>query len=284
MPMKNSCILILLLLTGGQSAAQEVTAQAATTVAIQPVFRVLSESTVRQRDGSSITFRQVVPPVVTPQTQPAAAVPPAALTAAEAASISDMPVKESKVLSLSASVHANGFTVLRWTCGESQRMQAVSNVDFRCLEGTGTLETAQTSYVLILSAGPDEQAMTDAEARAAQSLQGNGRASFALVSGSAAANPADEAALDAMNSLLDYFDTHRQELIQLQAQREADRAARELAERNAPPPLPRYSIIHFWPLQPAQRAAVHAEVQREAEIKATARQKAAGERKGGRQP
>ena len=222
--------------------------------------------------------------MVTLQVQPTAVVPAPTLTAAEAASISEMPVKESKVLSISASAHENGFTVLRWTCGESQRMQAVSNVDFRCLEDIGSLETVQTSYVLILSAGPDEQAMTDGETRAAQSLPVKGNASFALVGGSAAANSADESALDAMNSLLDYYDTHRRELIQLQSQREADRAARELAESNAPPPPPRHSLIHFWPLQPTQRAAINAQVQREAEIKAAARQKAAGERKGGRQP
>jgi hypothetical protein len=256
--MNYSQILILVLLTSVPITAQEVA-----TAPIQPVFSVLSESTVQNRDGSSITFRQVAPPVVTPLPQPA---PPAAapmLTAAEEAAFSQMPVREFQVLSISASVDANGFTVLRWTCGESQRLQAVSNVDFHYLEGLGSLETPQASYMLILSAGSDEQAMTEAEVHAAQSLPVNGSASFALVSGSTAASPADEAALDAMNSLLDYFDTHRADLVKLQAQREAERAARELAASTAPPPPPRHSIVHFWPLQPAQRAAILENTQRE---------------------
>ncbi|MCF7790348.1 MAG: hypothetical protein K9N47_29785 [Prosthecobacter sp.] len=249
--MNYSQILILLLLTSVPITAQEVA-----TASVQPVFRVLSESTVKHRDGSSITFRQVAPPVVTPLPPPA---PPAAdpvLTAAEEAALSQLSRKEFKVLSISASVHANGFTVLRWTCGESRRLQAVSNVDFRCLTGLGNLASEQADYCLILSAGPDEQAMTDAEALAAQSLPVNGIASCALLSGSTPAGPADESALDAMESLLEYFDTHREELIQRQAQREQERAARELAALHAQPPPPRHSIVHFWPLQPAQRAAI----------------------------
>jgi hypothetical protein len=239
---------------------------------------------VRQRDGSTITFRQVVPPVVTPQAQPAAVTPVPALTAAQAAALNQMPVKESKVLSISASVKANGFTVLRWTCESSQRLQAVSNVDFRYMEGVASFATEQADYVLILSAGPDDQAMTDVEARAAQSLPGNGCASFAMLSGSAAAGSADESALDAMNSLLDYFAAHRDELVRLRAQREADRAASDLAASTAQPPPPRHSVVYFWPIQPAQRAAINAQVQYEAQTKAAAQQQAQRAHQGGSQP
>lgn len=66
-----------------------------------------------------------------------------------------------------------------------------------------------------------------------------------------------------MEALLDYFASHREELVKQRAQREADRAARELAARNAPPPPPRHSVIHFWPLQPEQRAAILENAQRE---------------------
>ncbi len=244
-------IVILALLTAGRIIAQETVSGS-----VQPVLSVLSESTVQQRDGSSITFRRVLPPVIAPQAQRAAVAPVSALTAAQEAELSQMPVKELKVLSISASVHATGFTVLRWSCGESQRLHSVSNVDFRYLQGIGSWETAQASYMLILSASPDEQSMTAAEAQAAQSLPLNGIAATALVSGSPATGPADESALDAMESLLDFFDSHRQDLIKLHAQRETERAARELTARNAPPPAHRHSIVHFWPLQPAQRAAI----------------------------
>jgi hypothetical protein len=241
-----------------------VTSQVAAQAA-QPIFQILSESTVQQRDGSTITFRQVVPPVVAPQAQPAAVVAVPALTAADATALSQMPVKETQMLSISASVKANGFTVLRWTCGASQRLQAVSNIDFRYLAGVGSLATEQASYFLILSAGSDDQAMTDAEALAAQSLQASGSAAFALLSGSAAASQADESALDAMEALLDYFESNKAELTALKTQRDADRAARQLAALTAPPPPPRRSVIQFWPLQPAQRAAIQAQVQQEAQ-------------------
>jgi hypothetical protein len=257
MLMKYFTILVLALSTSGQIAAQEGAAQA-----IQPVFQILSESTVQQPDGSSVTFRQVVPPVAPPQTQPAAA---PARTVAQAGAPNQMPVKELKMLSISASVKANGFTVLRWTCGASQRMQAVSNVDFRYLEGLGHLATEQADYILILSAGPDDQPMTDAEALAANSLPVNGTASFALLSGSAAASPADESALDALNALLDHFASHRNALVKQRAQREADHAARELAARHAQPLPPRHSIVHFWPLQPAQRDAIQTQAQQESQ-------------------
>ena len=256
--MKNACLLIFSLLTSGQIAAQV----AAAPQAIQPALRVLSESTVQQRDGSTITFQQVVPPVVTPQVQPAAAVAAPALTASDAATLSQLPVKDTQMLSISASVKANGFTVLRWTCGTSQRMQAVSNVDFRYLEGVGSLETEQASYFLILSAGPVDQPMTEAEAQAAQSLPVNGSAAFALAGGSTPTGAADAAALDAMEALLGYFNSNKAKLTALKAQRDADRAARELAARTAPPPPPRRSVIQFWPLQPAQRAAILENTQR----------------------
>jgi len=59
-----------------------------------------------------------------------------------------------------------------------------------------------------------------------------------------------------MEALHDYFEANREMLMQQHAQREVERAARELAERNAPPPGPRHAVIHFWPLQPEQRAAI----------------------------
>jgi hypothetical protein len=262
MLMKTTCLFTLALLMSCRIGAQEAAVQT-----IQPDFQILSESTVQQQDGSTITFRKVAVPVVIKQAQPAeiAASPP--LTAAQSVAVNHMSAKETKLLSVSASVKANGFTVLRWTCGASKRLKAVSNVDFRYLEGLANLSTPQADYIFILSAGPDDQVMTDVESQAAQSLPLNGSASFALIRGNDAANNADESALDAMNSLLDYFASHRDELVQKRAQRESDRVARELLVLNPPPQPPKHSVIHFWPLQPAQREAIQAEAQQEAQRK-----------------
>ncbi|MBB5032889.1 hypothetical protein [Prosthecobacter vanneervenii] len=242
-------------------ASGSITAQDAVSAA--PVYQVLSESTVQQKDGSSVTFLQVLPPVVSPQAKPPAAAFAVPLTAAQEAVLSQVPVQETQMLSISASVHADGFTVLHWTCGTSQRLHAVTNVDFRALAGLGQVKTEQTDYVLILSAGPDEQNLTPAEAQAAQLLPADGGTAFALVADTTAIGPADQSALDVMELLLAYYDAHKAELMQQQAQRATDQAARELAARNAPPPPPRHSIIHFWPLQPAQRAAIQENAQRQ---------------------
>lgn len=244
---------------------QQVTDAAAPSAAQPaPVFQVLSESTIRRKDGSSITFRQVVPPITALQSQsvgaattlpeqPATAVAPAAVQEADQ---SQGPVKETAMLSISASVHANGLTVLRWTCGTSQRLYAVSNADFRYMEGIANLKTEQSEYFIILSAGEDDQEMSAAEVQAAQALPQNDSAAFALVAGVAPSGAADESALNAIEVLLDYFDSNKAELVALKAQRDAARIAREQAAQNAPPPLPRQSVVNFWRMQPEQRAAI----------------------------
>lgn len=101
---------IVVLLISGSITAQDAPPAAPA----QPAYQVLSESTVRQKDGSTVTFRQVVPPVVTVQAQPAAAAPAAPLAAAPQAAQSQVSALETQMLSISASVHASGFTVLRW--------------------------------------------------------------------------------------------------------------------------------------------------------------------------
>lgn len=237
-----------------------VTAQQATDAsapqATAPAYQVLSESTIQLKDGGSVTFQQVIPPAVTPPVQPAPAATAPVLTAAQIQEAGEMTGRETQMLSISASVHANGLTVLRWTSGTSQRLHAISNVDFRFLEGVANLQTAQKDYFIILSAGVDEQPMSAAEMQVAQSLPQDAGAVFALAGDITPAGAADESALDAMSALLDYYDAHKDELVALKAQRDADRAARDLAALNAPPPPPRRSVVQFWPLQPAQRAAI----------------------------
>jgi hypothetical protein len=62
-----------------------------------------------------------------------------------------------------------------------------------------------------------------------------------------------------MTALHAYFEANREALVLRHAQREAERAARELAERDAPPPPPRQAVIQFWPLSAEQKAALSAE-------------------------
>lgn len=154
------------------------------------------------------------------------------------------------MLSISASVHAGGLTVLHWSCGASQRAQAVSNVDFRYLAGLGNLETAQANYLLVMSLGPDEQPLSAEEAWAAKWLPASGRPSFVLLNGKSAEGKEAATALHAMEALLDYFETSQDELVKQYAQREQERAAQELAKCNAPPPGPKHTVLNFWPINP----------------------------------
>ena len=98
-----------------------------------------------------MTFQRIVPP---PMPAPVVKVP-LVLTAEEAARQAEVEAKTPGVLSISASVHEGGITVLRWMCDGPERVAAVSNVDFRLLAGLGHVETAEHYYSLILAAGED---------------------------------------------------------------------------------------------------------------------------------
>ena len=216
---------------------------------------VLEQTTVPQKDGGSVTFQRIVPP---PVPEPVVKVP-LVLTAEEAARQAEVEAKMPGVLSISASVHAGGITVLRWMCDDPERVAAVSNVDFRLLAGLGHVETAEHYYSLILAAGEDAQELTRAQAEAARALPQDGSPGFVLLDGKAALTEAQTRAVTGMKALHAYFEANREALVLRHAQREAERAARELAERDAPPPPPRQAVIQFWPLSAEQKAALSAE-------------------------
>jgi hypothetical protein len=166
-------------------------------------------------------------------------------------------------LSVSASVHAGGLTVLRWTCQGQERLRAVSNVDFRHLAGMGILEKEKTLYTILMGLGIEDGPLSDEEALAAKSLPVDGTPGFALLSGIKVVTEEGQQAVVAMEALLDHYEAHRAELVAQFEQREVDRAAQELARQNAPPPGPRHAVIQFWPLQPAQKAALQEKMARE---------------------
>lgn len=87
----------------------------APTAGPRPEFRVLEQRTLPQNDGGSLTFKRVVPPAAAPIVP--APVPPAP-TAAELARLQELESKTSTLLIVSASVNAQGQTMLRWHCNE----------------------------------------------------------------------------------------------------------------------------------------------------------------------
>jgi len=249
-------------LMAGQIYSQEAPAEP--TPAAARVFQVLAESVVRQANGDTVTFKKVEPPPALA----AAAVPvPPVLSAEELELIQRLESKELRSLSVSATVHAGGVTVLRWSCHGKYQMRAVCNVDFRHLAGLGRLETETRAYMLFMGLGVEEGEMSAEEMLAAKLLPADGEPAFVLLNGIEVATEEDEQAVTAMEALLAHYVAHREELVAQFEQRGIERAALELAQRNAPPPGPRHAVIHFWPLQPAQKAALTEKMLRERRAK-----------------
>lgn len=222
-----------------------------------PSRTVLDQTVLRQKDGGSVTFQKVI----SPDPLPKAPTPPAVITAEEQARLDELESKTTALLTISASVHEGGITRLRWSCDGRTELEAISNVDFRLLAGMGNVETDTHYYALILAAGEDPDVLRPEQAAVAQTLSGESGPAFMLLENRPGFTPEEQQAIAAMETLHDYFDAHRDELAQRHAQREAEREARMLAERNAPPPPPRHSVIQFWPLSAAQRTQIAAKMQ-----------------------
>jgi hypothetical protein len=246
----NTRLIFLIVLLAGRLHSQEAPAELQP--AAKPVFRVLEESVVRKSNGDTVTFRKVEPPVVAPAQ--ARAVP--TLSAEEAARIQRLEAKQHRSLSVSATVHAGGLTVLRWSCHGKYQMRAVCNVDFRHLAGLSSLETEKSVYAFFMGLGVEAGDLSESEALAAKSLPAGGKPAFVLLGGVKVLTEEDQQAVAAMEALLAHYAAHRAELVARFEQQEVERAAQELARQNAPPPGPRHAVVHFWPLQPAQKAAL----------------------------
>ena len=248
-------------LLAGQGYTQEAPAEPQSKPA-PLAFRVLQESFIQQRNGETVTFKRVEPPVL--PVEAAVLAQQQIMTAAEAARVQRQEQKEPSYLSVSASVQQDGRTVLRWWPADGgEGLQAVSNVDFRFLAGIGSFESEKCAYSLFMGIGPDEKPLAPEFAALAKRLPANSRPAFVMPQAGKGWTPAELQAVAAMEALHDYFEANREMLMQQHAQREVERAARELAERNAPPPGLRHAVIHFWPLQPEQRAAILENTQRE---------------------
>jgi len=241
-------ILILACLSAAVLQAQEAD-EAVTTQVARPRV-VLEQTVVPQKDGGSVTFQKIVPPPPPAPLVKAAVV----LTAEEMARLEEIEAKAPAMLNISASVHEGGFTVLRWSCAGKGRLEALSNVDFRLLTGLGQVETKDHYYSLVMAAGADASELTSAQVLQKLALPEDGSPAFVMKDGKTAFTAEEELSVRGMQVLHDYFAANREALVPLHARQEAERAARELAERNAPPP--RHAVIQFWPLSAEQKVAL----------------------------
>lgn len=255
--------LFLILWTTTSTSAQET---APVQSPARAALTVLAQTSVRQQDGGAVIFQRIE----APPPQPARTVQAVILTAEEEAIRLRRGHKESEIITLSATVHDDGFTSLRCAVNGGPSIKALSNIDFRLLEGIGTdVETETTVYTLIMGIGAEEEGPLEAaQAVLAKQFPQDGTPAYVLTEIKTAALTAEEQrAARVLDVLHDYLETNLTWLAQLQAQRKIERLAREMAERNAPPPPPRHSVIQFWPLNPQQRVALKAQMQAEGRIR-----------------
>jgi hypothetical protein len=171
--------------------------------------------------------------------------------------------KNSAVIFLSATVYDHRVTELRGF--ENQReYRAYSNADFNLLAGRGEIETEDTIYWLIMAVGNlgAEEVAALNERIATQGLPlaprqipvpenfSATRAEYVLAEGSAAPLPSAETlnALNALDALHFYYDAHKPALVEEQAKRAVENAAREEATR-IKAAQPKRTVIQFWPVK-----------------------------------
>jgi hypothetical protein len=225
-----------------------------------PPLQVLESLEVRRGRDTTI-YQRVVPPVL-PRRSPAPALsaeepqePP--LTAEQ----ERRAAKHSAVVFLSATVYDHRVTELQWF--ENQRAyRAFSNADFNLLAGRSEIETEDTTYWLLMAVGnlAAEEVAAQNEQMAPQGLPPRQipvaqnfsvtRAEYVLAEDSVTPFPSAEtlAALDALHV---FYDANKAALVEEQARRVAEDAARAEAER-IKVAQPKRTVIRFWPADARQ--------------------------------
>ena len=240
--------LATLLATMTASAQQDAAPTAQKPAEIK--FRVLDQTQINLGDRKLILNR-VAPPTLTEQR--AVVAPPAIPLSAEAAQAAvRRESKKAQVLFLSATVYDRAVTQLRWF-GEGGEFRVFSNIDFNYLTGLGAIETEDTVYTLFLGvgnetavAGQDRPAATQIPPLSQFSPQ---RAEYFVVEDKA--RPASPETLAGIDALHRYYDANRAKLADDYEKREAARVEKE-SEIKAHPPVPRDTVINFWPADARQ--------------------------------
>ena len=221
-------------------------------------FRVLQGWKVDLGDHA-IFLNRVAPPVLPPAPPPP---PPAPAPSAVEIATADkpeagMPQKKTEVLFLSATVFDRQVTEVR-TFGGKRDCRFLISIDFNLLAGVGSLETADTDYLLILGVGNETRGEAEAfNKRAAEDGQKDGfkqipplesfsknHSEYVVAQDEPDAQPPAET-LAALDALLVFYDANRSKLAEDYAKREAARSAQKQWVKEHPP-APRDTVIHYW--------------------------------------
>lgn len=195
----------------------------------QDTLKVLSTTAV-DLGARSIIYQRVEPPKAAATAAPAVA--PATATPAA-------PRILTKRLSLATTVHDRRFTELRWEHAGAE-YRAWSSIDFNHIRSVPQFEVDGVRYALHFGIGNEAGKSPPVPAGLAA---GGAPAAFILVQAPAQPEPAALAGIAALHR---YYAAHKGELIATWELNEAARIAHE-AWQKAHPPVPRDTVIQFWP-------------------------------------
>lgn len=246
--------LILLVCLSAADAAAQDNAEKGPAAATPIAFQVLETQQV-DLGNRSIFYHRVVPPNL-PQPPPPVPLAPPLLTPEEEAAQFQWEQKEHKFIFLSATVYDRRLTELRWN-DETREYRAFSNIDFNYFTGFSDFQTQTASYFFFLGIGNESNAAFNRllaegslSARVKQALRDlaqlpQSRPSYVLVEEKPVSPQNKNAPVD-LDALHLHYAANWQKMQENFRRQEAENAERERWLREHPP-LPKDTVIHFWP-------------------------------------
>lgn len=213
-------------------------------------FQVLGTTTINLGNRSAI-YNLVVPPPLPAAPDPAPTAPPLTADQIKALEQQQPPPKKSVVLFLSATVFDYQVTQLRWW-DENGTHSAYSNVDFNYFSGAFAVETADTSYFLIMGLGNDTREAATANRVQVPPLSQFDKTHSQYVVAKDGSKPSTTESLKCLADLHSYFDSNKQRMIEGYNKRVTDQAA-QAQWLLAHPPAPKDTIINIWPITGANQ-------------------------------
>ncbi len=249
--MKTPVALLLATFLTGLASGQESPAELNS--ATPPIkFQVLQSRKI-DLGNRFLIFNRVVPPILP---EPPAPPPPTAeqIAAVESAAVLRPPVKKRETMFLFATVYDRKVTEIRWFGGDYEH-RVFSNIDLNLFAGACDIETADTTYFLMLAVGnaTTEQGGPKRIRKQVPPPESFSKIRSEYIVAEDETHPAPGAQeLQGLDALHVYYDANRQRLTEEHVKREAEDAARaQWIEEH--PPVPKDTVINFWMEEPKRQ-------------------------------
>jgi hypothetical protein len=197
----------------------------------------------------SVIYNLVAPPLLptTPAPDPIPPAPPPTADQISALQQQMQPPKQNVILFFLATVYDRQVTQLRWS-DENGEHVAYSNLDLNFYSGRATLETADTSYFLLMALSNSTR-----DAAAAENVQVPPLSQFdptrsQYVIAQDGSTPPTDASVKWLDAMHAYFDANKQQMIDSYNASVAAQAAQAqwLLDH---PPVPQDTVINLWPMK-----------------------------------